>query len=99
MQSSLYVKVKGIISLLEATTYHSLETVQSRILVAFYELGHGLHHAATASIGACGKIARFIALHNDLKHPYPEETARGILLEEKRRTMWALHNLDRYVHL
>jgi hypothetical protein len=97
MQSSMYVKAKGIIGLLEATSYHSLEAVQSRILVAFYEMGHGLHPAAAASIGACGKIARSIGLHNDLTYPSPEETAAAILVEEKRRTLWALHNLDRYV--
>lgn len=99
MQSSLYVKAKGIISLLEATSYHSLEAVQSRILVAFYEMGHGLHAAAAATIGACGRIARFIGLHSDLAHPTPEETGRAILTEEKRRTLWALHNLDRYVYV
>ncbi|RDW56777.1 hypothetical protein BP6252_13961 [Coleophoma cylindrospora] len=100
MQSSLYVKVKGILSLLEATSYHSLEVVQSRILVAFYEMGHGLYPAATASIGACGKMARFIGLHSDSTYQNPdEETAWKILAEEKRRTLWALHNLDRYLNL
>ncbi|RDW58511.1 hypothetical protein BP5796_12441 [Coleophoma crateriformis] len=99
MQSSLYVKVKGILSLLEATSYHSLEAVQSRILVAFYEMGHGLYPAAAASIGACGKMARFIGLHSNSTFRNPKGKAWEILAEEKRRTLWALHNLDRYLNL
>lgn len=95
MQSSLYVTVKGIISLLEATSFHSLEVIQCRILIAFYEIGHGIYPAAAASIGGCAKMARFAGFHrHSILSTYDEE--REIVVEEKKRTLWALHNLDRY---
>ncbi|KAL6816182.1 hypothetical protein V8C40DRAFT_254667 [Trichoderma camerunense] len=98
MQSSLYVTVKGIISLLEATSFHSLEVIQCRILIAFYEIGHGTYPAAAASIGGCAKMARFAGFHrHSILSTYDEE--REIVVEEKKRTLWALHNLDRYLNL
>ncbi|KAH8897143.1 hypothetical protein GQ53DRAFT_742980 [Thozetella sp. PMI_491] len=99
MQSSLYVKVKGILSLLEASSYHSLEEVQCRIIVAFYEMGHGIYPAAAASIGAAAKVARLLGLHRDLPDSRPGEAESYSIVEERRRTLWGLHNLDRYVNL
>lgn len=95
MQSSLYVTVKNINSLLEAATYHSLEAVQCRLLVAFYEIGHGIYPAAAASIGACAKLAHFAGFRRR-SVLYSEKDESEIVMEEKRRTLWALHNLDRY---
>lgn len=95
MQSSLYVTSKSIISLLEATSYHSVEVVQCRLLIAFYEMGHGIYPAAAASIGACAKMAHYAGFnHCSVLSSAKDE--REILVEEKRRTLWALHNLDRY---
>ncbi len=91
MQSSLYITLKSILSLLEATSYHSLESVQCRILMTFYELGHGIYSAASASMAACAKIAQFA---------FPSrhgEDDQAVLIEERRRTIWALHNFDRCV--
>jgi hypothetical protein len=95
MQSSLYVTSKSIISLLEATSYLSLEVVQCHLLIAFYEMGHGIYPAAAASIGACAKIAHYTnSHHGSILSSKKDE--REIVVEEKRRTLWALHNLDRY---
>jgi hypothetical protein len=98
MQSSLYVTVKSIISLLEATSYHSLEFIQCRLLIAFYEMGHGIYPAAAASVGACAKMARFAGFYQE-SILLSLEDDREIVVEEKKRTLWALHNLDRYSHL
>ncbi len=95
MQSSLYVMVKGILSLLEAASYQTLETVQCRVLVAFYEMGHGIYPAAAMSLGACAKLARIAGIHRELQ-PLEFQDDRDILIEERRRTWWAVHNLDRY---
>lgn len=98
MQSSLYVTLKGIISLLEATSYHSLEVVQCRLLIAFYEIGHGIYPAAAASIGACAKMAHFAGFrHRSILSSNEDE--REIVAEEKKRTLWMMHNLDRYCRL
>jgi hypothetical protein len=94
MQSSLYVILKSIISLLESTSYHSLEVMQCRLLIAFNEIGHGIYLAAAPSTGACAKIAHFAGFHrNSILSSHEDE--REIVAEQKKLTLWALHNLDR----
>lgn len=58
-------------------------------------MGHGIYPAAAASIGACAKMAHYADLHHSsiLSNKKDE---RDIVVEEKRRTLWTLHNLDRY---
>ncbi|KAI5456868.1 hypothetical protein BGZ63DRAFT_80730 [Mariannaea sp. PMI_226] len=98
MQSSLYVTSKSIISLLEATSYHSLEVVQCRVLIAFYEIGHGIYPAAAISIGGCAKMVHFAGFYGNSILPSREDEMK-LIIEEKKRTLWALHNLDRYLSL
>ncbi len=93
MQSSLYVTVKGVISLLESVGYLSLELVQCRILVVFYEIGHGIFPGASISIAACARTARALGLHKQWTQPGINE--HNIQREEERRVWWAIFNLDR----
>jgi hypothetical protein len=96
MQTSQYVKVKSILSLLEATSYVSLEVVQCRILVAFYEIGHAIYPAASMSIGTAAKLARVLCLHRKSSQTI-ENLPDAIDSEERKRVWWAVVNLDRYV--
>ena len=93
MQSSLYIVMKSVISLLEAVKYQSLEIIQCRLLLTFYEMGHGMFPAASLSIGACSRLARFIGLERT--NTKPTESMSAISLEEQKRTLWAILNLDR----
>lgn len=94
MQSSLYAHLKGIIGLLEAANYQSLEVVQCRVMCAFYELGHGIHPAVSVSLGACSRVARFVGLDVRANQgPQPHENS--LIEEESRRAWWMLVNLDR----
>ena len=96
MQSSLYVTAKMLIGLLEASNYSSLRTVQSRVLLSWYELGHGLFSGASISIGACARAARLIQLHG--RSPKTPTDHREAALEEERMRTWcAIRNLDRCV--
>lgn len=97
MQSSLYVLVKNTISLLESTGFLSLEVVQARLLVSFYEMGHGLHPTASISIGACARTARALGLNKkSFQRMEGDHTAR-LRAEEEKRAWWAVINLDRCV--
>lgn len=95
MVSSLYTTVKTSISLLEATSCNSLDTIQCRLLLVLYEMGHGLYPAASISIGACARAARNLGLHPGSSEA-AEPTSTKVVDEERRRTWWAVHNLDRY---
>jgi hypothetical protein len=94
MQTSQYVKVKSILSLLEATSYLSLEIVQCRVLVAFYELGHAIYPAASMSIATAAKFARLLRLHTSCIEAV-EHVPDSIDSEERKRVWWAVVNLDR----
>jgi hypothetical protein len=98
MQSSLYVNIKSFVSLLEATSYESLEVVQCRLLLAVYEMGHNIYPAASISIGACARMARFIGLNKSSEQSLERESAK-MYTEERRRVWWGVVNLDRSVCL
>lgn len=95
MVSSLYTTVKTSISLLEATSCNSLDIIQCRLLLVLYEMGHGIYPAASISIGACARAARNLGLHPGSSEA-AEPTSMEVIEEERRRTWWAVHNLDRY---
>jgi hypothetical protein len=98
MQSSLYFKVKNLISLLETTTLLSLDLVHCRVLATFYEIDHGLHTAAYISIAACARAARASGLHKKRWRNLDAEPDR-VTLEEEKRAWWAVVIMDRFINL
>jgi hypothetical protein len=64
------------------------------LLIVLYEAGHGIYPAASISMASCARVARNLGLHKIRSKPLSEN---GDDLGEKRRTWWAIHNLDRYV--
>ena len=95
MQSLLYVTTKSVISLLESTGYLSLNVIQCRLLLTFYELGHGIYPAASISIGACARAARALGLNKKNFHTVDTDALARIVSEEEKRVWYAVMNLDR----
>lgn len=98
MQSSLYDIAKSLTGLVEATSGLSLDVVHCRLLLTYYELGHGLHTAAYISIAACARSARALGLHRKSWRCTGSEANR-LLMEEHKRAWWAVINLDRFVNM
>ncbi|KAH6663510.1 hypothetical protein B0J14DRAFT_257906 [Halenospora varia] len=99
MQSSLYVTVKSCMSLLESAGILTLESIQARVFICLYEMGHGIHPAASISIGACARSARAMGLH-EKSFQYPQQTLqKRARAESEKRTWWAIIILDRYINL
>lgn len=94
--SPSYLIAKSSIGLLEATGFLTLDAIQSRLLLVLYEVGHGIYPAASVSIGSCARLARHAGLSRDFWHAQ-EAAVTTSDAEERRRTWWAIHNLDRYV--
>jgi hypothetical protein len=94
MQSSLYLALKGMTSLLEATDYSSLEFCQARLLVVLFEIGHGIS-AASVSIAACARAFRGLGLHKQWSNVASDQSPT-LEQEERRRVCWAVFNMDRY---
>lgn len=99
MRSPLYAQIKQLIGLLELTENFTIDLLHCRLLITYYELGHGIHRAACLSFAASAKIARVIGLH---KRPWQSKQGQEIsymVLEEQKRVWWAIVNLDRFMGL
>jgi hypothetical protein len=98
MQSPLYVTLKNLVSFIEATKEPSLDGLHCRILLIFYEIGHGLDMAAYISVAVCTRIARALGYHNK---PWRRTNAgvEKLAMEEKKRTWWTILNMDRIISL
>lgn len=95
-KSQHYLLAKSSIGLLEAAGFVTLDTLQSRLLLILYEVGHGIYPAASVSIGSCARLARHVGLSRDFWHAQKAAVTTADA-EERRRTWWAIHNLDRYI--
>jgi hypothetical protein len=98
MQSPLYFTVTNLITLLETEDSPSLDLAHCRVLVTFYEMGHGLYRAAYVSLAGCARAARGLGLH---RKPWRnlEAGSDKLLLEEGKRTWWAIVLMDRFINL
>ncbi|KAL7895535.1 fungal-specific transcription factor domain-containing protein [Trichoderma sp. SZMC 28014] len=97
-KSQHYLLAKSSIGLLEAAGFVTLDTLQSRLLLILYEVGHGIYPAASVSIGSCARLARHVGLSRDFWHAQKAAVTTADA-EERRRTWWAIHNLDRFIAL
>ncbi|KAM0476127.1 hypothetical protein ACHAPX_006544 [Trichoderma viride] len=80
-----YLEVEGSFSLL---------VLQAGILVALYELGHGIYPATFLSIGQCARYAHALGINTS--HMVPLTKVLTLLeVEERRRVWWAIVILDR----
>ncbi|KAL6901142.1 fungal-specific transcription factor domain-containing protein [Trichoderma evansii] len=96
--SSHYITAKSSIGFLEAAGFDTINVIQSRLLLVLYEIGHGIYPAASVSIGSCARLARNAGLVRNSWH-CQETTVTTADAEERKRTWWAVHNIDRFIAL
>lgn len=95
-RTTLYHTVKHFY--LEVEGSFSLLVLQAGILVALYELGHGIYPAAFLSIGQCARYTHALGINTS--HMVPATKVLTLVeVEERRRVWWAIVILDRYVYL
>ncbi|KOS41574.1 hypothetical protein ACN38_g7561 [Penicillium nordicum] len=84
-----YLNLEGCFSIL---------VLQAGVLVALYELGHGIYPAAFLSIGTCARYA--YALGINVSRTVPSRRVLTLVeVEERRRVWWAIVILDRFVSI
>jgi hypothetical protein len=94
-QTRLYRTVKHFLVEVETSSIFSIIVLQAGVLLALYELGHGIYPAAFLTIGACARYAHALGI----KTKTAASTRRVLTLvevEERRRVWWALVILDRF---
>lgn len=90
----LYKAIKEANMQLEVAGLQSLRVIQSGILVAVFEVGHGIYPASYNTVAQCARHAISLGFHirkaPQFLQPWPE-------WEEEVRVWWFILMLDRYV--
>lgn len=89
-----YVAAKRYLAELEQAGLMSLEILQGCILIAVYELGHGIYPAAYLSIAVCVKYG--IALGLSFESLELRSLEHWVSQEEGLRTWWAVFLIEQY---
>ena len=95
-----YELAKALSSSAENKGVVSLRLLQSLVLLATYELGHGIYPSSFFTIGRAARLAMVIGPHDRKAAPQLFKIADTFTLqEEERRTWWAVFILDRYLFM
>ncbi|KAK6595323.1 fungal specific transcription factor domain-containing protein [Botrytis cinerea] len=97
-QTPLYQAIKHYCLEVETSNVPSLPILQAEILIALYEMGHGIYPAAYLTIGACARYAYALGI-NCNKRLNVRRVLTMVEMEERRRVWWAIVILDRFVSI
>ncbi len=95
-RTPIYHATKKFYTGVENSGNFSIQVLQAGILIALYELGHGIYPSAYLSIGSCARYAYALGINPTAKS-HAIKVLTLIELEEKRRVWWAIVILDRYL--
>ncbi|UKZ74622.1 hypothetical protein TrVFT333_002292 [Trichoderma virens FT-333] len=98
-KSMLYRTVKQLYFDIESSGRLSIQTLQAAVLIAIYEIGHGIYPAAIISVANCARIGTIIGIDRSLNTWDFISRGPWIELEERRRVWWAIIILDRFMNL
>ncbi|KAL7940805.1 hypothetical protein V8C42DRAFT_336403 [Trichoderma barbatum] len=98
-KSMLYRTVKQFYFDVESSGRLSIQTLQAAVLIAIYELGHGIYPAAIISVANCARIGALLGIDKSLNTWGLISGVPWIQLEERRRIWWAIIILDRFMNL
>jgi uncharacterized membrane protein len=93
--STLYAMMKRLLLTLELAGTLSMQFLQSSVLVAMYEMGHGILPSAFTSIACCARYAKALGIASIV----PVQDCQWMELEERNRTWWAILILDRMTNV
>lgn len=94
---SLYHAAKQYLQTVETGGLLTLKLLQASVLIATYEIGHGIYPAAFLTVGHCVRLGQALGIH-DKRTPAPQVIPRpGTWTEQEeiRRVWWAVLLLDR----
>lgn len=74
---------------LEVEGFFSILILQAGILLALYEIGHGIYPAAFLTIGACARYAHALGIGVS-KTVKSRKILTLVEAEERRRVWWAI---------
>lgn len=95
-QTQLYSAVKKYLATVIANALISVQTVQSSLLVAAYEIGHAIYPAAYLTTGESVRLCHGLGINDRRAAPQMlRRTGAWAEIEERKRVWWAAMLLDR----
>ncbi|KAL7919735.1 fungal-specific transcription factor domain-containing protein [Trichoderma austrokoningii] len=98
VRDPLYVCTKEFAASLDIAGIYTLLKLQAQLLIAVYEMGHGIFPAAYVSTGYCVTQAMTLGIHNREAPQILEPPRTWIDWEERQRIWWFIVILERYVN-
>ncbi|KAF2798554.1 hypothetical protein K505DRAFT_357400 [Melanomma pulvis-pyrius CBS 109.77] len=99
-ESELYRTARSYLNTIEEMSPVSLYVLQSLVLIALYEIGHGIFPAAYLTVGRAARLGILMGIHERKNSTQLFTVPKTwTYWEEERRTWWAVMILERYVNL
>ena len=95
-RTPLYKATKHFYLDVEGSSSFSVLVLQAGVLLALYEVGHGVYPAAYLSIGAAARYAYALGINSN-ENGGTKKVLTIVEVEERRRVWWAIVILDRFV--
>lgn len=90
--TELYTNTKQFFFLVEAAGCFTLQMIQAGIMIALYELGHGIYPAVFSTIATCARYGTALGIDE-----LSAANLTGAGGEEKVRVWWGVLIVDQYV--
>jgi hypothetical protein len=97
LEDALYIKVKELTASLDIAGVFSLLKLQANLIIAIYEMGHGIFPTAYISMGSCVTQAMALGIHDRNAPQILEQPRTWVEWEERQRVWWLIVILDRYL--
>lgn len=97
VKNPLYLCAKEFAASLDIAGVYTLLKLQAQVLIAVYEMGHGIFPAAYVSTGCCVTQAMALGIHNREAPQILEQPRTWIDWEERQRIWWFIVILERYI--
>lgn len=97
VRDPLYLCTKEFAASLDIAGVYTLLKLQAQLLIAVYEMGHGIFPAAYVSIGCCVTQAMALGIHNREAPQILEQPRTWVDWEERQRVWWFVVILERYI--
>ena len=95
-ESTLYRTARTYMNTLEESSPTSLHVFQSLVLIALYEIGHGIFPTAYLTVGRAARLGLLRGIHDRKNATQLFTTPQTwTYWEEERRTWWAVSILER----
>jgi hypothetical protein len=96
VESTLYRASRNYLNTMEEASPMSLHVFQSLVLIALYEIGHGIFPAAYLTVGRAARLGLLRGVHDRKNSTQLFQTPQTwTYWEEERRIWWAVSILER----